>query len=254
MLLLTSSLWLILALGPLLLLEHWIHRHLQGIFLLISGHPDIALALYSLAFLPGIIVHEGSHWLMARALFVRTAGFSVIPRHTPEGALRLGFVETERVDFLREALIGAAPLIAGSAVILLAGYSRLGAGAVGLALASGDVGAALNALRASWNAPDFWIWLYLMFTVSNAMMPSPSDRRAWPLALLASAVVAALLFWLGVGQFVANAVAEWLAAATRVIASAFTLTVVVDVFAVALLWPLEGFLETVTRRKVDYSG
>jgi len=40
----------------------------------------------------------------------------------------LGYVETAKVAFVREALIGIAPLIAGSAVVVLIGYSRLAIG------------------------------------------------------------------------------------------------------------------------------
>src|SRR5574342_762275 len=136
---LASWFWLLAELAPLVFLERWIHRHLQGVWLLILRDADLALIVYSLVMLPGVILHEGSHWLMATLLLVRTGHFSVVPERMPDGTLRLGYVETAKVDFIREALIGAAPLVFGSAVIMLVGYGRLGMGPVGEALARGDL-------------------------------------------------------------------------------------------------------------------
>ena len=109
--LLGSWFWLLLSLFPLVFLERWVHRHLQGIGMLIFRHDDIALVFYSLLMLPGVSVHEGSHWLAATFLGARTGRFSLVPERTLNGTLRLGYVETEKVDLVREALIGAAPLI-----------------------------------------------------------------------------------------------------------------------------------------------
>ena len=39
---LVSWLWLLAALAPLVLLERWIHRHLQGVWLLIFRDADVA--------------------------------------------------------------------------------------------------------------------------------------------------------------------------------------------------------------------
>ncbi len=250
--LLTSWVWLLAALLLLVALERWVHRHIQGLGLLLTRNPDLALILYSLLFLPGIIVHEVSHWLMATVLLVRAPRISVWPQRQPDGTVRLGYVETEKVDFVREALIGAAPLIAGCAAILLIGRYQLALGPVGPALARGDLGGALQALGAAAAATDVFIWLYLIFAVSNAMMPSASDRRAWPLVLLAAAALAALTYWAGFGPLVAQRLAGPLETGVQIVASAFTLTVVIDVFAVGLIWAFEAGLSRLTGLKVQY--
>ena len=54
---LSAWFWLLLALLPLIFLERWVHRHLQGIWLLLFRDPDLALIMYSLLMLPGVIVH-----------------------------------------------------------------------------------------------------------------------------------------------------------------------------------------------------
>jgi hypothetical protein len=240
---LTSWLWLLVILFPLILLERWIHRHLQGIWLLIFRDPDLALIVYSVIMLPGVILHEGSHWLIATLLGVRTGRFSVIPERMPDGTLRLGFVETEKVDVVREALIGAAPLIFGSAVIILVGYGRLGVGPVGEALARGDVLGTMQGVQAMTRLPDFWLWLYGVFTISNSMLPSASDRRAWlPVGL----------FDAGFGPVLIQTLAGPLDAALRALAAAFTLTVALNLCFAPLIWLVERGIMRLTGMRVDY--
>ena len=78
---------------------------------------DISTALFAVLFFPGVLLHETSHYVMARLLGVRAVSFSLIPRPQPDGKLQLGYVETDRTDLLRDALIGAAPLISGGSLI-----------------------------------------------------------------------------------------------------------------------------------------
>ena len=62
-------------------------------------------------------MHELSHFLSAKILGVQTGRFSLIPQAQANGKLRLGYVETATGGFVRDALIGAAPLVAGSAFV-----------------------------------------------------------------------------------------------------------------------------------------
>jgi hypothetical protein len=250
--LLASWFWLLLALLPLVFLERWIHRHLQGLWLLIFHDSGIALVIYSLIMLPGVLLHEGSHWLAAAVLGARPARFSVIPAQMPDGTVRLGFVDTEKVDFVREAIIGAAPLLFGSLIVILVGYGRLGVGPVGEALTRGDLLVMMRGLQTMTRVPDFWLWLYFVFTVSNSMLPSASDRRAWlPVALLI-AVLGGVLFYAGFGSVLMTTLAGPLAAAVRALAAAFTLTVSLDLLIAPLIWLAERGLMRLTGMKVDY--
>ena len=63
---LNGLMWLLLLLGPLLFLQHHLHREIQAIFLLLTRRAEIAIMLFSLLFLPGVLLHEGSHYLAAR--------------------------------------------------------------------------------------------------------------------------------------------------------------------------------------------
>src|SRR3972149_1644635 len=117
--------WLLLVLGPLIFVQRKLHRESQAVFLLLTRHKEISLALFSLLFFPGVLLHEMSHYITARLLGVKTGRFSLLPTPLPDGRLRLGFVEAESVDFVRDALIGAAPLLTGGLFVAYAGIQRL---------------------------------------------------------------------------------------------------------------------------------
>ena len=107
-------LWLIITAPVLLVLQNWISRHTQTVFLLLTRHTGMAMLINQIVFLPGVVLHETSHLVMARLLGVPTMGFSVWPKRQKDGSLRLGYVHTKKVDFVSESLIGIAPLIAST--------------------------------------------------------------------------------------------------------------------------------------------
>ena len=107
---LSGLFWFILMLVPLILLQRLLHREIQAVFLILTRDPRITMGIFSLIFLPGVFLHELSHFLMAKILGVRTGRFSLFPQSLPDGRLQLGYVETTRSDIIRDSLIGAAPL------------------------------------------------------------------------------------------------------------------------------------------------
>jgi hypothetical protein len=146
---------------------------------------DIAITLFSILFFPGVLLHEGSHYIMAHFLRVKTGRFSLIPRPLGDGKLQLGYVETVPADWLRETLVGMAPLITGGLFVAYAGLSQLKLNSLGLALLAGNLQIFLESFHRLVAQPDFWLWIYLALVVSSTMLPSESDRRAWlPLGLI----------------------------------------------------------------------
>ena len=112
--LLSSFVWFLGTLLLLVLVQRWVHKHLHGVAYLISEHADMALMLYSLPLLPGVALHEVAHALMATLLGVKTANLTIIPQRQPDGHVRLGSVQVERVDAVRSSLIGLAPSLVAS--------------------------------------------------------------------------------------------------------------------------------------------
>jgi hypothetical protein len=239
---LTSLGYLLLSLGPLLLLQRSLHREVQAIFLLLTRRSDLSIALFAVLFFPGVLLHEGSHFLAAKLLRVRTGRFSIIPRPLPDGRLQMGYVETASSDWLRDTLIGAAPLITGGLFVAYAGLTQLGLLELWQAYAAGGVEAVLVLLPQITARPDFWIWFYLVLVVSSTMLPSASDRRAWlPLGLTLLALLGASLL-AGAGPWLEQNIAPLLAALFLSVAVVFVISSGVHLLLVLPLWALRSFL------------
>lgn len=188
---LEGLLWFLAALLALALLQRQLHRELQTLFLLLSRSPEFTIALFSILFLPGVLLHEFSHYLMAVILGVQTARFSLVPQTLPDGRLQLGYVETSKTDPLRDALIGAAPLFVGGALVAYLAVARLHLLPLWEVLRNGQFGLFWLGITLLPQVKDFPLWLYLTFTISSTLLPSASDRHAWlPLGLAMAAVIA----------------------------------------------------------------
>ena len=158
--------WVALALPVLYFLQRWIHRHLHGVALLLTGKKQWAIVLYAIILFPGVLLHELSHWVTAKILGVKTGKFSVLPRSTADGSVQLGFVEyykSRNVGPIRESLIGSAPLVTGTAVVLLIAYKVFDVTSLSTAIGSGDLDNLSNSLLELFDTPDFLLWLYLLF-------------------------------------------------------------------------------------------
>jgi hypothetical protein len=186
----TGLLWLLAALSVFIFLQRFLHREIQAFFLILTRSPGITQVIFALIFFPGVFLHELSHFLSAKMLGVQTGKFSLIPQAQPDGKLRLGYVETASGGFVRDALVGAAPLVTGSAFVALTAIYLLHLLPLWDVLRVANWGAFWGLLKSVPNSPDFWLWFYLTFTISSTMLPSQSDRHAWlPLGLLVVGLV-----------------------------------------------------------------
>jgi hypothetical protein len=145
--------------------------HLQGLILILTRSAHAASVAYDLLVLPGVIVHEAAHIVVAVLLRVRVLRADLF-RFRRGGDARQGEVIVERADPVRMSLIGAAPLLAGVALLLL--LLRLMD-----VEPAGSLTAALDALRHLSRAPLNLLGLYLIWAIANTMFPSAADRAAW---------------------------------------------------------------------------
>ncbi len=180
----TGLLWFVIMLLPLVVLQRLLHREIQAVILISTRNPALTVGLFSILFFPGVILHEFSHFVVAKLLGVRTGGFSLIPSSLPDGRLRLGYVETSKSDVVRDSLIGAAPLIVGSLIVAYMGIYQLHLNSLWNVFRNAQFDLFWMGVGLLPKVEDFYLWFYLAFTVSSTMMPSESDRDAWlPLGL-----------------------------------------------------------------------
>jgi hypothetical protein len=237
-------LWLLAASVLLVVLQRFLHREIQAFFLILTRRIGLTEAIFALIFLPGVFLHELSHFLMAKLLGVPTGKFSLIPQAQPNGKLRLGYVETASGGFVRDALIGAAPLVTGSVFVAYVAIYHFHLLPLWDFIRLADWGGFWTALAAVPKAPDFWLWFYLSFTVSGTMMPSESDRHAWlPMGLLAAALLGVAIL-AGAGPWMLDHLTNPLNSFLRGLALIFGLS---GIFQILLILPFLVFHRILTK-------
>ena len=237
-------LWLLAAALLLVVLQRSLHREIQAAFLILTRRPGLTETIFALIFFPGVFLHELSHFLMAKLLGVQTGKFSLIPQTQPNGKLRLGYVETASGGFIRDALIGAAPLVAGSMFVAYAAIYLYHLLPLWDFIRLADWGGFWAGLAAIPKVPDFWIWFYLTFTVSSTMMPSASDRHAWlPMGLLAGGLLGVAIL-AGAGPWMLENLASPFNSFLRALALIFGLS---GIFQILLILPFLFFHRILTK-------
>ncbi|NLE76193.1 MAG: hypothetical protein GX605_05505 [Chloroflexi bacterium] len=235
-------LWFVLSLALLALANRWFSQHLWNVAYLLSGDETVAGFVHFAVLLPGVLLHEASHWLTARLLGLKADRPQLWPE-AGEGGLRLGSVRVQQADPLRNSLVGLAPLLFGTLVLLLVGQRVFGLNDLAATAADGQWHRLAALLASARGVADLWLWAYLVFAVANAMLPSQSDRYAWP-TLGIYALLLGIIYWLLAGglpslpKTIWQATLVWLAR----LAGTFTLALAVDALFGALLLLAEAAL------------
>jgi hypothetical protein len=234
------------TLAGLVVVSRWITRQVQVLGLRLTNDERAAQMTYYLIMLPGIFLHELSHYFMARAVGLRVGEFSLGPRVRDSYSIELGSVTVSRADVFRESLVGLAPFLSGTVVLVLVGTRVFDVGALGRA---GSAGALLRALPGIWHVADFWLWAYVVFVVSNAMMPSAADRQPWLLAGIYLAVALGGVYLLVGLPAVSAAVGAWATGVLQVLTLAFVFTLVLDGAVAAAMWIAEAVIVALRTRR-----
>lgn len=234
--------------GLTLLLQRWLHQHIQGLTFAVTGDPGWAMRILFLLLLPGVVLHEGSHWVVAKVLGVRTGKVSLGLGRARGKQFSLGSVNVERTDSLRESLIGLAPFAVGlGAILLIAGYG------FNLWPDSGlTVNQMLDLVLPTANDPLTWLDLYLIFAVSTAMIPSESDREPWGPLIVFFGVAGGLAILLGWTPHIPPDIIDMARRVLQALTFAFAVSVVVNGAVAVIIWIAEWTVTSVTRRKVRY--
>lgn len=123
----------------------------------IFNSEKISIWLLSILFLPGTIIHELSHAIAAKSVFVHVGKIELVPKLYGD-SLKLGSVEVGKSDVFRDFFIGIAPFITGSVLLFLILNFSFTKNLIGL-----------NWITA--------IIVYLIFVISNTMYSSRKDME-----------------------------------------------------------------------------
>lgn len=235
-------------------LKQWISLHVQGTAFLLTGNMTLARLSFWLVFLPGIFLHEFSHWLIARLLWVKTAHFSLRPEIRPDGWMQLGAVYmAQPIDPFRHSLIGLAPFIIGSLAILIVGQGLLNMAHLPLIIQQGDLTAFTTYLITLGAKPRTWLGLYLIFVISNTMFPSDTDRQAWLTALIYSGFMLIIVLAFGVTATLISTIQNIGLVVVSSLLMAFSLIVMVDILFVGVIMSIETLFSWIMGRQVIYN-
>jgi hypothetical protein len=192
-------------------------------------------------------LHELSYWLAAGILNVRAERAIQWPDKQEIAELRLTFIRLKNPPPLRLAIITAVPLFTGVFAIWFIANGVLNVQEFLSVLRSGrlsDVSAAFGLLTA---VPDFWLWIYLLFTISNTMVPNLRDLRGGRILLVILGIMTVIFAALGIGsQTILAALNGPVADGLYLLSSIFVIVIAVDVFVTAVLGTIEAVIERIT--------
>lgn len=161
----------IFELTSLFFLSRTITSSLSHILYRVSGSHRFSVIALAILLLPGTIIHELSHILMAGVLLVHVGEMDFLPQSSGN-EVRLGSAEIGVTDPFRRALIGVAPLIIGTSIIL----------------------SSLWFFNQFSNIYLHAITLFMIFEIGNTMFSSKKDMEGFFALLTALIVVSIVIF------------------------------------------------------------
>lgn len=235
-------------------MERWLHQHLFKVGWLLTHNFQTTTILYYTIFLPGVFIHELSLWLMAGVLNVRADGQIKMPDAQEIGELRLNFVKlSPGVGTLKRAVISTTPLVVGLFLIWWIANNPLRLNDVVAVMSSGQLDAVGQGLGLLWSASDFWLWAYIVFTISNTMFPStPKDLQGWRSVWLAMGVALILAFVIGIGNQLYAALAPILASLIFSLQLIMAVVIGLDIVVIGFLALVENTIERVTGHSATF--
>lgn len=205
--------------------------------------------IYYAFFLPGIILHEFVYWMVAGFLNVRADRVLAWPEKQEIGQLKLNFIRlAKNVSPIKLAVISTAPLIVGLALVWLIANNVFHIEGFLKIMGSGELTDVSVAVRQLTATPDFWIWFYLTFTISNTMMPHTIQHlRGWWVIIGAIAVAAVVLIFLGAGnQVLVNNLGGPVNNSLNILSGTLLVIMGTDLFMVGVLGTIEAIIERIT--------
>ena len=163
-------------------------KNLIRIFKKLTKKDSTTANLIFFILLPGVLIHELSHLIMAQFLQVQTGELSLKPS-LEDNHLKLGSAQIALTDPFRLTLIGSAPFITGTAILWLLLT-------LGLSI-NFQAPLSLNLTQIS-SLPLLPLFLsaYFLFAISNTMFSSTSDLQAAIVPIIFTLIIFGIFYLL----------------------------------------------------------
>lgn len=162
-------------------------KSLGTLFYFLTRSHKKTVGLLAFLFLPGTIIHELAHVIVAGMMLVESSDIEFMPEIREDG-VKLGSAQIHKTDPIRRTIIGVAPVLVGLGLIFsLSWYATSNALSLGL-----------------WT-----LFFYLIFIISNTMFSSKKDMEG---TLMVFAILFAILvafYYVGLLDFNAIFSSPW---------------------------------------------
>lgn len=243
-----SALIVVVTFNMMRQMEIWLHRHIFKVGWLITKNYRTTTILYYTFFLPGIILNQFVRWFVAGLLDVQAKHAIALPEKQEIGELKLDFVKiSPKASALKQAIIKIMPFLVGLLVILLIAEHIFDISSIEQVIRDGTEDSFQFIINHVMSISDFWLWAYLLFTISNTMTPDFSLIKNYQRNLIIVGVgIGALVAW-GVGQAVIGDIINGpISQVFNLFSTAFIIIVIFSLIGVIILAIIENSIEYIT--------
>lgn len=160
-----SLLYLLIGIICLFFTQRVLGKQISRLMHGLGGGKNSVIWIWSVVFMPGTLLHEVSHFIMAAATGTHTGKIEIFPEFIEDEmspgesrSVKLGSVQVARMNPVQGFLVGLAPLITGSLILLW--LSTL-----------------LIPTFTSGEYLKFSVIAYAFFAIANSFFPSKEDLR-----------------------------------------------------------------------------
>ena len=178
-----------LLLFSLFLLSQKIQTSVFNNIFIFTNNKNIAIGVLVVLLLPGTLIHELAHFLVATILRVPTGELTVIPSIEKNGEVKAGRLFLGDTDPFRLSLIGLAPILIGLFLIYLFGKLFV---------------PYFFQLQTTNHQLIIILGIYLLFVVSLTMFSSKKDMQGLVITGPISLIFIIALYFVGVRVFLEN--------------------------------------------------
>lgn len=173
-----SVFYFVIALLLFLFTRHLLSRDILLLLQKITRSSHLAHKIHFFLVLPGVFLHEFSHFLALRIMGVPSTlhlGIEMGPEAVVYG--HVDFYEKD-VNAFKHFITGIAPLLTGLLSTTILAIQFMGVPSIQELIESqGKIN--FQSIIGHTEKIIFWIAFYLLFAIASEMLPSASDRKYW---------------------------------------------------------------------------